>query len=86
MKAKLLIFCIIFSLKLVAQSDIQKKIQTQLILAENGAIVELDEGTFQFTSSLSMDDKNLVVIRGKGMDKTILSFKSQTDGAEGISN
>ncbi len=84
MKVKLLIFCLIFSIKLVAQPDIQKKIQTQLILAENGTIVELDEGNFQFTSSLSMDDKNLVVIRGKGMDKTILSFKGQTDGAEGI--
>jgi parallel beta-helix repeat protein len=80
----LLVFTLFLSAKVFAQPDIQKKIQTQLILAENAAVIELDEGTFQFTNSLSMDDKNLVVIRGKGMDKTILSFKGQTEGAEGL--
>jgi parallel beta-helix repeat protein len=31
-----------------------------------------------------LEGKKKVTLRGKGMDKTILSFKGQTDGAEGI--
>ncbi len=67
-----------------AQNDIQKKIQRQLILAESGAVIDLPEGTFVFTSSLSLEDKKNITIRGKGMDKTIFSFKNQSDGAEGL--
>ena len=58
-----------------AQKDIQKKIQTQFIMAENGSIIMLDEGTFTFTASLSLEGKKNIIIRGKGKDKTILSFK-----------
>ena len=53
-------------------------------MAENGSTVDLDEGTFTFTGSLSLEDKKRIVIRGKGADKTILSFNGQTDGAEGL--
>lgn len=67
-----------------SQQHIQKKIQTQLIMAENGSTIDLDEGIFTFTSSLSMEDKKNIIIRGKGMDKTILNFKGQTEGAEGL--
>jgi parallel beta-helix repeat protein len=67
-----------------SQQNIQKKIQTQFIMAENGSTIDLDEGTFTFSSSLSIEDKKNIVIRGKGMDKTILSFKGQTEGAEGL--
>ena len=83
---KLTIFCLILasSTWTMAQSPIQKKIQTQFIMAENGSVIDLDEGTFTFSGSLSMEDKKNIVIRGKGVDKTILSFKGQTDGAEGI--
>jgi parallel beta-helix repeat protein len=37
-----------------------------------------------FTKSLTMDGKSGIVIKGQGMDKTILSFKNQTEGAQGI--
>ncbi|MCW3091672.1 MAG: hypothetical protein JWP81_2741 [Ferruginibacter sp.] len=67
-----------------AQKDFQKKYQSQLILAEPGAVIELPEGTFTLTNTLSLEGKKKITIRGKGMDKTILSFKGQTDGAEGI--
>ncbi len=67
-----------------AQKDIQKRIQTRFIMAENGSTVELDEGTFLFTGSLSMEGKKDITIKGKGKDKTILVFKGQTEGAEGI--
>lgn len=55
-----------------------------MILAENGSVIELPEGTFTLTNTLSLEGKKKITIRGKGMDKTILSFKGQTDGAEGI--
>lgn len=31
-----------------------------------------------------MDGKKNIVVRGKGIDKTILTFKDQTSGAEGL--
>lgn len=67
-----------------AQKDIQKKILTQFIIAENGSTIMLDEGSFTFTGSLSLEGKKNITIKGKGKDKTILIFKGQTDGAEGI--
>ncbi len=67
-----------------AQADIEKKIQTQLILAKDGSTVEITEGAFQLTKSLSLEGKKNITIRGRGMDKTVLSFKNQTSGAEGI--
>jgi parallel beta-helix repeat protein len=72
------------AIDLHAQADIEKKIQTNLILAEDGDIVNLDGGFFTFTKSLSLDGKKNIVIKGKGIDKTILTFKDQTSGAEGI--
>jgi parallel beta-helix repeat protein len=85
MKKLLVFFLLSMSCRIgFSQQAVQKKIQTQLIMAENGSVIELEEGTFSFTNSLSMEDKKNVIIRGKGMDKTILSFKGQTEGAEGL--
>ena len=67
-----------------SQKDFQKKYQSLFILAESGDVIELPEGVFQLTNTLSLEGKKKVTIRGKGMNKTILSFKNQTDGAEGI--
>jgi parallel beta-helix repeat protein len=67
-----------------AQQDIQKKLQRQLITAEDGAVIELPPGTFQLSSTLSLEGKKKILIKGAGMDKTILSFKGQTEGAEGL--
>ena len=71
-------------LVLPAQKAFQKKVQTDMILAEDGAVIDLPAGTFTLTNTLSLEGKKKITIRGKGMDKTILSFKGQTDGAEGI--
>lgn len=64
--------------------SIEKSLQTQFITVEDGGVIDLPEGNFMFTKSLTMDGKKNVVIRGKGMDKTILSWKNQTEGAEGM--
>ena len=69
---------------LMAQPDVQKRYQTRFITADDGSTIELDEGRFTFTGSLSLEDKKNLTIRGKGPGKTILSFKGQTDGAEGL--
>lgn len=75
----------VFSVSVIfAQKDIQKKIQTQLIMAEDNQTIDLPEGTFTFTGSLSLENKKHVIVRGKSIDKTILIFKDQTDGAEGL--
>ncbi len=67
-----------------AQKDFQKRLQTKLIMAKEGEVIDIEEGSFHLLASLSLDNKKNVTIRGKGMDKTILSFKGQTEGAEGI--
>jgi parallel beta-helix repeat protein len=64
--------------------SIEKSLQTQLITVVDGDTIHLPEGNFMFTKSLTMDGKNNIVIKGKGMDKTILSWKNQTEGAEGM--
>lgn len=64
--------------------SIEKELQERLILAEDGETIELPEGHYMFTRTLSMDGKKRVTLRGKGMDKTILSWKNQTEGAQGI--
>jgi parallel beta-helix repeat protein len=62
----------------------EKALQEELILAEDGAVIELGEGTYTFNRSLSIEGKNNITIIGTGMDKTILDFAGQVDGAEGI--
>ncbi|MFZ5999060.1 MAG: hypothetical protein ACOYW3_01000, partial [Bacteroidota bacterium] len=64
--------------------SIEKSLQTQLIAANDGDTIELPEGAFMFTKSLLMDGKSNILIKGQGKDKTILSFKNQTEGAQGI--
>jgi hypothetical protein len=67
-----------------AQDDVIKQMQRQFITAKDGAVIELPEGTFNLQTSLWLDGKNNIIIRGKGKDKTILNFTNQISGAEGI--
>lgn len=71
-------------LPLFAQKEFQKKMQTQLIETPNGSTIEIPAGRYQLDASLWLDGKKNVVIKGAGEDKTILSFKGQISGAEGI--
>lgn len=67
-----------------AQDDVFRRLQTAAIEANAGDTIFLPEGNFQFSRSFSVDEKKNMVIIGKGMDKTIISFKNQIDGAEGF--
>lgn len=73
-----------FCLNVYAQKEYQKKFQTQFIEASNGSIIDLPAGNFTLDASLWLDGKKNITIKGAGEDKTILSFKDQISGAEGI--
>ena len=83
---KRILFLLFFTgpLVLLAQKEFQKKFQTALIETENNTVIEMPEGTYTLDASLWLDGKQNVVIKGAGMDKTILNFKGQISGAEGI--
>ena len=59
-------------------------IQEALILAEPGDIVRLTAGFYELEDSLSIDVEN-IRLEGEGIDKTVLSFKNQKSGAQGLS-
>jgi parallel beta-helix repeat protein len=58
-----------------------ESIMRVLIDARPGDEILLRAGTYHLTGQLSLDVDN-VTIRGEGMDKTILSFKDESVGAE----
>ncbi len=64
--------------------DIEEEVLKAFILAKDSSTIRLPEGHFLFSQSLSLDDKKHLTIKGMGMDKTVLSFKGQQQGAEGI--
>ena len=63
--------------------NFEKQLQTALIEAKPGSVVALPEGRFNMTGTLSLTVPN-VTIRGKGIGKTVLSYKNQKTGSAGI--
>ena len=61
----------------------QKQLQTQLINAKPGDVITIPAGVHAINRGLSLNVPG-VTIRGEGMDKSILSFKDQVQGAEGL--
>ena len=61
----------------------EESLQQRLILALPGEVIEIPAGVHEITRSLSLDVSG-VTIRGAGMDRSILSFKNQIQGAEGL--
>lgn len=84
MRKSLFVLLFFISNAVLAQPEIRKNIQSQFILTQDGETIQLDEGVFSIDATLSMEGKKNIIIRGKGMDKTVLSFKKQATGAEGI--
>ena len=68
---------------LIPTSNSQEELQEALILLNPGDILLLKEGLYQFEDGLSLDIDD-VTIKGEGIDKTILSFKGQQSGAQGL--
>ena len=71
-------------IKFIEDEKIQKEFQERFIVVEDGGTIELPEGNYKLKKSLSLEGKNNITIKGKGTNKTILSFLAQTEGAEGI--
>jgi parallel beta-helix repeat protein len=63
--------------------DYQKVLIERLLDAKPGEVIEIPAGTFAFDRSLNLRVDG-VTLRGAGMDKTVLSFKDQKSGAEGL--
>ena len=63
--------------------DFAKTLQERLISAKSGDVIEIPEGKFHFARTLSLTVDG-VTLRGKGPDKTVLSFAGQTSGAQGV--
>ncbi|MEC8754505.1 MAG: parallel beta-helix domain-containing protein, partial [Pseudomonadota bacterium] len=61
-----------------------EQLREALETAVPGDVIEIPAGTFTFKRSLILNTDN-VTIRGAGMDQSILSFKGQIAGAEGLS-
>ena len=64
--------------------DPYTEIQEALILASPGDIIHLSAGLYELEDSLSIDVNNLI-LEGEGINDTVLSFKNQLSGAQGLS-
>ena len=66
-------------------AEFESDLQLKLILAEPGDTIHLESGMFSILGTLSMEGKNNVVIKGSGINGTILDFSTQVEGAQGLS-
>ena len=89
-KTKFLIFFSLFSLYVSAKDyvinpgpDAYEDLQEAMILMSPGDSILIKSGDYFFEDSLSLDIDN-VVIRGEGLNTTILNFGNQKSGAQGI--
>ena len=60
-----------------------ERLQEAMILLQEGDILTIKSGYYSFEDGLSLDVSK-VTVRGEGMDKTILDFKNQKSGAQGL--
>ncbi|NOX50537.1 MAG: hypothetical protein GXP16_08375 [Gammaproteobacteria bacterium] len=67
----------------VSSTNFSDTLRTALETASEGDVIDIPTGTFEFKRSLTLNTDG-VTIRGAGMDKSILSFKGQIAGAEGL--
>lgn len=66
-----------------AEGDFAANLQLALIEAKPGDTIRMPEGTFAFTTGVSLDVDG-VTLTGAGQDKTVLDFAGQTGAGEGL--
>jgi parallel beta-helix repeat protein len=64
-------------------ASFEAKLQEQLLDAKPGSVIDIPAGHYSLKRGLSLRTDG-VTIRGAGMDKTVLSFKGQVVGPEGL--
>lgn len=66
-----------------SDASFEAKLQEQLLDAKPGSVIEIPAGHYSLKRGLSLRTDG-VTIKGAGMDKTVLSFKGQVVGPEGL--
>lgn len=66
-----------------AEAAFEKKLQEQFLDAKPGTVIEIPPGKHSLQRVLTLR-ANGVTVRGAGADKSILSFKNQISGPEGM--
>ena len=68
-----------------SQNDVsfESQLEQQLLDAKPGSVIHIPAGHYSLKRGLSLRTDG-VTIRGAGMDKTVLSFKGQIVGPEGL--
>ena len=64
-------------------ASFEAKLQEQLLDAKPGSVIEIPAGHYALKRGLNLRTDG-VTIRSAGMDKTVLSFKGQVVGPEGL--
>lgn len=65
------------------ERQFQQQLIEQLVSAKPGDVIDIPAGRYNIRRGLSLNQSN-VTLRGAGMKQTVLSFKSQRQGAEGL--
>ena len=81
----LFLFTNVFSKEIIIEpgENAHERLQEAMILMEEGDTLLIKSGYYSFEDGLSLDIDGVTVI-GEGMDKTILDFKNQQSGAQGL--
>ena len=66
-----------------ANTEYQQQLMEALIDAKPGDVIEIPEGVFVVDMGLTLNVDG-VTIRGQGADRTILNFRNQEAGAQGL--
>jgi parallel beta-helix repeat protein len=64
-------------------TSFESKLEQQLLDAKPGSVINIPAGHYTLKRGLSLRTSG-VTLRGAGMDKTVLSFKNQVVGPEGL--
>lgn len=67
----------------VSAEEVEKVVE-DFIMAEDSATIEIPAGFYELSTQLILDNKNHIIIKGAGMDQTVLSFKNLKSGGEGV--
>ncbi|MDI1321811.1 MAG: right-handed parallel beta-helix repeat-containing protein [Algoriphagus sp.] len=67
----------------VSAEEVEKVVE-DFIMAEDSATIEIPAGYYELSTQLILDNKTHILIKGAGMDQTVLSFKNLKSGGEGV--
>lgn len=71
------------SLKKASEEDIEALV-TKFIDAKDGDLIEIPEGFYEIGTQLILDSLNNITVKGAGMYKSVISFKTLSTGGEGM--